>query len=525
MPETYSLTITDACGAVSTIQTTAAVAINAKITPEFEGLNPGLCKNGTPPLLPNQSTNGINGTWSPATVDNTTVGTFFYTFTPDPGQCANTFTQIIFVVNNVNPTFSFATTICQNATAPTLPTTSVNGIVGTWSPSTVSNTATGTYTFTPNAGQCALPKTVTVTVTPNATPTFTLPSSICEGATAPTLPTTSTNGITGTWSPSTVSNTTTGTYTFTHTPGQCATNTSVTITVNPNILPTFTPIDPICENATAPTLPTTSTNGITGTWSPSTVSNTTSGTYTFTPTAGLCALQTTLDITVNPNILPTFDPIPNVCYLSTAPALPTTSTNGITGTWNPATVSNTASGTYTFTPTPGLCALPTSINITVDIITPLFDTIAPICSGSTAPTLPTTSTNGITGTWNPATISNTTSGTYSFTPDAGQCATPASISVTVTPNTTPTFDTFGPVCHNTTAPILPTTSNNGIPGTWNPAVIDNDLSGTYTFTPNAGVCAIPVSIDITVLPNISPTFDAFNPICVGGNCSNIAFNF
>ena len=33
-------------------------------------------------------TNGITGTWSPATINTATAGTVTYTFTPDAGQCA-----------------------------------------------------------------------------------------------------------------------------------------------------------------------------------------------------------------------------------------------------------------------------------------------------------------------------------------------------------------------------------------------------------------------------------------------------
>jgi hypothetical protein len=59
--------------------------------------------------------------------------------------------------------------------------------------------------------------------------------------------------------------------------------------------------------------------------------------------------------------------------------------------------------------------------------------------------------------------------TYTFTStDATQCATTASISVTVTPQVTPTFNTIGPLCQNSTAPALPGISNNGITGTWSP---------------------------------------------------------
>lgn len=54
---------------------------------------------------------------------------------------------------------------------------------------------------------------------------------------------------------------------------------------------------------------------------------------------------------------------------------------------------------------------------------PLFDSIAPVCSGITVSPLPASSTNNITGTWAPA-WNNTATTTYTFTPDPGQCAVP-----------------------------------------------------------------------------------------------------
>jgi hypothetical protein len=69
---------------------------------------------------------------------------------------------------------------------------------------------------------------------------------------------------------------------------------------------------------------------------------------------------------------------------------------------------------------------PASIDITIAAqVTPVFTAIGPLCVGATAPPLPTLSNNGITGTWNRLQISTATAGTttYTFTPDAGQCAT------------------------------------------------------------------------------------------------------
>jgi hypothetical protein len=70
----------------------------------------------------------------------------------------------------------------------------------------------------------------------------------------------------------------------------------------------------------------------------------------------------------------------------------------------------------------------------------------------------------------------------------------------------PTFTSVPPICAGTTPPTLPTTSNNGMTGTWNPAVINNTTSGSYTFTPAGGQCGIPITIPVTIIPRTTPTF-------------------
>jgi hypothetical protein len=64
----------------------------------------------------------------------------------------------------------------------------------------------------------------------------------------------------------------------------------------------------------------------------------------------------------------------------------------------------------------------------------LFNPIASICSGTEAPSLPSVSINGINGAWSPATVSNTQSGTYIFTPVSGICADTTSLFVRVKQN-------------------------------------------------------------------------------------------
>jgi hypothetical protein len=157
-----------------------------------------------------------------------------------------------------------------------------------------------------------------------------------------------------------------------------------------------------------------------------------------------------------------------------------------------------------------------SIVVTPEI-TPTFTQIGPLCQNSTAPILPTSSTNlpAITGSWN-AVLSTASAGTivYTFTPNGGQCAIPTTMSVIVTPEITPTFTQLGPLCQNSVAPVLPTSSTNipAITGTWN-AVLSTANAGTivYTFTPDAGQCA--TTQTMSVLVNPTPTIIAAAPAC------------
>jgi gliding motility-associated-like protein len=204
---------------------------------------------------------------------------------------------------------------------------------------------------------------------------------------------------------------------------------SVTITVNPNITPTFTQVAAICSGTTLSALPTTSNNSVTGTWSPA-LNNLATTTYTFAPASGQCAVSAPLTIVVNPKITPTFTAVASICSGTTLSALPTTSTNSIPGTWSPA-LNNLATTTYTFAPASGQCAVSTPLTIVVSSnITPTFTAVAPICSGTTLSALPTTSNNSISGTWSPA-LNNLATTTYTFAPASGQCAVNTTLTVTV----------------------------------------------------------------------------------------------
>jgi len=231
-------------GANTGIQTPVAINTSTSTT------SPTICLGQTATL----NATGGNGvyTWTPSTqlsattgssvvFSPTAVGTYNITATSSDNnplcpQSASS-TQTIIVVDYINATFNQVAPFCEGTTPPVLPTTSTTGVTGTWSPPIVSNTVgTTTYTFTPGITQCSYPTTMDIVVTPSIVPIFLAPAPICPGAPAPVLPTSSNNAvpITGTWSPPTVSNTASGTYTFTPDAGQCATTTTLNVTVLPS---------------------------------------------------------------------------------------------------------------------------------------------------------------------------------------------------------------------------------------------------------------------------------------------------
>ena len=332
------------------------------------------------------------------------------------------------------------------------------------------------------------------------------------------------SGVTYSWLPITgVSNpsvpnpmlaptiTTTYTVTIADICGETTTE-DLTVTVLPVVNSIFTPVAPICEGDTLNNLPLDSNNGISGTWSPA-INNTVTTVYTFTPNTGECGTVTTLQIIVNPKEIPVFDTVAPICSGDSLANLPTVSNNGISGSWSPA-LNNTATTTYTFLPNAGICAETTTLEIVVNPIeTPIFDAISPVCSGDSLTELPTVSNNGITGIWTPA-IDNMVTTVYTFTPEVGECATTITLEVVVNPIETPSFNSVAPICSGDSLTELPTVSNNGITGTWAPA-LDNTTTTTYTFTPAAEECAITTTLEISVTPIDTPDFDTIDPICSG----------
>lgn len=415
-----------------------------------------------------------------------------------------------------------------------------------WSTGTTHNTSNpaDSIQISPSASQ-AISVTVTdanmtvytasvdITVNPVLTPSFDTFGPYCAGETADLLPASSNNSVNGTWSPTTINTSVAGTvlYTFTPSAGQCANSYTQNITVNAVVNPTFDAFGPYCQNSTADALPTTSNNSVNGTWNPATISTSSAGTstYTFTPSAGGCTTNYIVDITITASITPEFNTFGPYCLNETADLLPLTSNNAITGTWSPATI-NTAiasTTTFTFTPDAGQCSPAYSIDIEVaESFIPEFNSFGPYCEGASADILPTTSNNAITGSWTPATINTDIVGidSYVFTPDGGQCASEINVDITINENILPTFAEIGPYCEGESASALPVVSENSITGTWLPATVNTNVTGStnYIFTPSAGQCATSNTIQIVVNPETIAVFKNYGPYCVGSTAEDLA---
>ncbi len=538
--QSVSLSIVSAPGypCVTFPITTTCNNCSSTTTPVFASLPATLCAGAVAPALLGVSDDGVSGTWSPATISNTASNTYVFTPNSTLFPCANVVNKLITITNPpttvlAGPNVCVGSSTTFTSSTPGGTWSSANPLIATVNAATglVTGLTTGTvsidYTF-PAAGGCG-PVTFSRPLTVNNPPspgTLSGNQSICVGGSSTFLST-----VTGgTWSSSNVSiatvNATTGVingisagiatikYEIPAVAGCSSTNATLQITVNANVVPTFAAVSPICAGNPVAPLPLTSTNGITGTWNLP-IDNTQTLTYTFTPTAGLCATTAQLTVEIIQRVTPLFGLAVNSCQGDTPPVLPSSSNNlpPITGTWNPPIVNTAALGTtvYTFSPSAGQCVttLPSTLSITVlPVITPDFAPIAPFCDGFPAPVLLTSSPNGISGTWNPSTVSNFISSPYIFTPTPGQCALSQTLNVTIIPRTVPDFATVAPFCKNSPAPVLTLTSINGIPGTWSPAVVDNTVSGIfpYLFTPDPTECATTYTLYVEVTEPIYPGF-------------------
>jgi gliding motility-associated-like protein len=102
------------------------------------------------------------------------------------------------------------------------------------------------------------------------------------------------------------------------------------------------------------------------------------------------------------------------------------------------------------------------------------------------------------------TITNTATGCGSIS---------AAGNIVFTPALKPDFLQIDTVCKGSII-VLPTTSLNGVSGTWSPA-FNNQATTVYTFTSDGTVCAFPATMRIVINSPPIPRFDVNRSICLG----------
>lgn len=424
--------------------------------------------------------------------DTNTVGTtpFYAQF---PGDACRTVANFVVTPPTITPTFDPIAAICSGDTVSALPTTSTNGITGIWSPA-LDNTTTTTYTFTPSTGQCALSTTLTLTVNP--LPTITCPGNItaCEGETVNYTITSNVGG-----SPVTLTQNTSsvavaaggiacnpgGDNTFYRVYDLAALGYSDDLLLN-NIK--FSVQDNGADRdvtVSAYTLsgPLTNAN--------LTLLGSTLVPITTAPLTDYTAAMGGLTVPGNSKLVVSYSVVSNASVL-----------------FNPG--ANAAGQTETGYIRSVDCGIlePVSFaSVGFPNVHIIIDAELSTLGGLTLVTgLPSGSVFPV----------GTTTVTYMATNTNG-CESTCSFDVTVNAPTAPTFTQVPSICVGGTLSPLPTTSNDGVTGTWSPA-IDSTTTTTYTFTPDAGQCATTTTMTIAVnpLPTVAFTANPF-PVCAGSN--------
>jgi gliding motility-associated-like protein len=476
---TYTVTVT-ANGCSST--GTGNVSVNTPPAATASANSP-ICEGQTLNLSVNNSTNatyswsGANGFSSaqqnPSVNNTSTAHAGNYSVTVSVPGCGNA-TSSVNVVVNPSPTVNITrnSPVCEGGDL----NLNVNATVGaayTWSGAngfsssqqnpqltSVSLNAAGAYSVTVTAAGCSRDASVNVAVNPLPAVAASYNAPLCEGSDLnlsvnatpnATYQWSGVNGFSSAQQNPVVANVQTsqaGVYSVTVTANGCSSNASVNVSVNTaailNVTATANPPTVCAGESSALTASGADSyvwsNGL-GAGASQNVSPQTSTAYQVTATDAQTGCTATASVSVNVNPLPAISIAASQTVLCESGTVTLTANGGNIYQWNGGettamiTVSPTATTDYTVTATDanGCSSTATQTVSVLNFSAPqfAFGNSFTLCYGKNAPALPAASQNGISGAWQPAAISNTQNGIYTFTPDAGQCAADYVLNVTV----------------------------------------------------------------------------------------------
>lgn len=295
---------------------------------------------------------------------------------------------------------------------------------------------------------------------------------------------------------------------------------SITINVGQSIPPTVNPLQSFCTIAFISDLVASGTNikwydaATGGNLLPATTALVNGSIYYASQTLNSCeSSRVPVTVSINIPLTPTGTATQFFCNSATVADIAVT---GVGINWYSSALGGTALATttplvngtnYFASQTINGCTSQTRFLVLITInplITPVFSSIPnQLCHNSVAPILPLVSNNTtpISGTWIPSVVNTSIVGnsSYLFTPNSGQCVSiiPVISTINVIPKVIPIFSDIS-FCKGKISPILTNTSPNGIGGMWTPAIINNNSSADYIFTPNVSECALPKTIHVNI---------------------------
>lgn len=439
------------CDAVDSVDVTVIPGVPFTLD---AGLDQEICLGGTANLNATGGASSFswnNGLGAGASHSVSPTVTTTYVVTGTDGSCSTNDEMVVTVVDPITPTFDPIPDICQGYAVPTLPTTSTNGIDGTWS-GVINSSTPGTYnfTFTPTGPTCNPTTQISVNIVPVSSVDAGQDLTVCEG-TQVTL--TGTGAVNYYWDNNVINGVPfdppvgdTTEYIVTGTGGNgCSDFDTVTvISVAMPIVDAGQDIT-ICQGQSVTLTATGATTyswdnslgaGDTHTFTPPSPGTTT---YTVTGTTSVCQDDDEVVVQVVAKNIPEFPATADICQNVTPPDLPLTSENDIDGTWSPSVINTSTPGmfNYTFTPDDTDCNEIFVATITVNPA-PVVDagTYTSVCIDaaniplSGTPAGGTFSGTGVTGnSFSPSVGTQTI--TYSYTDPGSGCSGSDDVTITI----------------------------------------------------------------------------------------------
>ncbi|MBS1625403.1 MAG: PKD domain-containing protein [Bacteroidetes bacterium] len=486
--------------------------------------------------------------WSPggattATISNKPAGNYTVTVTSNYGCSSTASITISQPFSALSASTSATSAYCGNSNGSVSVTASGGngGFTYSWSPgsyttSSVSNLAAGTYTVTVrDSKSCSVTSSVAVTSqTATVTISFSNTNSTCGQANGSIVATIngSSNGAHYHWSngdtTGSITNVAAGIYTVTITNALgCSASKADTLrsTAGATVTTSTTPVSCNGGNNGTATATATGTGSFTYAWSgggsTATISNKTAGTYTVTVTDGN-GCQTTATATIAQPAVLTASATSTAVICTTAGTATVTGSGGNAGaytylwsnTQTTATATNLSAATYTVTvKDTKLCSATASVTVanqSATLSVSLSKTDA-TCGNSNGSVTASTTATGVTYTWAPGgshatSMSNVAAGTYSVTiTNTNGCSASASIIVQNSNGANVTTSSVPVTCFGNTNGSATVTATGGsgtytyswAPGGATTATITGKAAGTYTVTVSDGT-ACPATASVVI---------------------------